>query len=304
MINFKAEFPSFSERAVKFPVREHFFAANLSIAGEYALVNVIDQYWHEAGHFAPFSEGQNPHIPCQNLTYLLRFDSDLKITSSTELHVPQPPMTPWPFRGFECPRLFYWRDYLRIAACSHAAHGAPGARMFVGRIEGDRIEQVRHIQPNLPAAIEKNWMPEVTGDRLRFHYQPGKIISANGGKIIRTGGLDLAHLHGGSQVIPYGAHTDTLCVVHAYTPIEDTARKQSRQHFILSDKDGRSLALSEAFEIVGAEIEVVLGMAYHPNGRDLILSYGRTVADSDMPHQERPFVATVALEELSGRIQL
>lgn len=313
MIKLAQALPSFVERALNFPTPENFIATNASVAVSiygniYAIVNVIDHYLGEEGYFVPLSAWHNPRKAATNLTYLVELTPDLSVKWAVEMAIETTPTPPWDWRGFECPRLFSFMGAMFMTGCSSGTGDTPGAKFYMGRIDGGTIKDIRCLEPENPEHAEKNWMPEVVGDELRFHYRLGTLLDSDGKLLWKTGGLSfLGDLHGGTPVIPYTGterphEGGTLCIVHGYHPVPGTYRKVSRQHFVRMDQDGVPRGISPAIEFGSdSRLEIATGMAYHPDGKRLIVSYGRANADELMPHQERPFLATFDIAEL-GRI--
>lgn len=305
MILLPQKLPSFQERRFDIPKREHFIATNGSITQHngvlYVAVNAIDHFLNEGGFFIPLKPDYDPADAAFNLTYLARLNDDLSVASCVELSHPETIETPWQFRGFECPRIFSWRGSLHIAACSSGTGADPGATFHMGRIDGDKIVDVCRLTSSYYSRTEKNWMPEVVGDDLRFHYRLGVVVTPDG-ETRQTGGRDdMGSLHGGSQVIPYEG--GGLCVVHQYRKVPGSHRKRSRQHFVRTGRDGAPAGMSQAVVFGGSGgCEVTTGMAYHPDGKRLVVSYGRDKADHATPHQERPYLASFNLNEFAGRI--
>lgn len=294
--------PSFAERKLDFPIAPNYIATNASVVvfgntrrDIYALVPAMDHYVDQRGSFMPLPVGspEPRHHLAHNITYLARLNDDLSVADYVKLTLPedQVPKTKWEFRGFESPRLFAWNGFLWMTLCTHGNYRCEGAEFYIGRITPDyKFADVRKIAPPMPKQNEKNWMPDLEGS---FHYCPGTMIDG-AGNLTRLGNDDYAHMHGGSQVIPY--KDGKLCVVHGY----DGSVDKSYQHFMRMDNDGKPLAISEPFNL---HRDITTGMAYHPDGKRMILSYGRQDAESNvLQRQEKPYLATVDLAELEGVI--
>lgn len=304
MIRLKQATPSFCEHRLDVIVPGGFLATNASVTTHdgkiVAAVNAIDHFLTDQGYFCPLDPDHNPRKAASNLTYIARLNDDLSIESANALSVPAELFTPpWEFRGLESPRLFSWDGRLFIIGCSSGTGDAPGAELYLGRIVDDAVVDVHKLAPRNPAHAEKNWMPEVTRDGLRFHYRLGVLIAQDGSPHRVGRRDDLEHLHGGTQILPWEG--GAFCIVHTYSPVEGTFRKRSRQHFARLDRAGAPIAITDPIDFGGSEVEVATGMAYHPDGKRLMISYGRDGTDPDHPHQERPFIATLAVNDL-GRI--
>lgn len=301
------EFPSFKEYPLHIPMPPGFLTTNASVTlhrGDlYAVVNAIDHHVDQNGVFMPNSSSQDDS-PARNRTFLALLDfapnpcGRITARGSVELNFPEIIETPWPFRGFESPRLFSWGGSLHVAACSHAAHPhTPGAKFFMGRVEADNIVGVRELIAQPPEQFEKNWMPDVRGEVLSFHHRLGTLIDLAGRKYPTGGREDYAHLHGGTQIVHNGF--ESLCIVHDYIPADIPPGKLSVQHFAKLSPGGGPRAISERFQFTThARTEIATGMALM--GSHMIVSYGRDNA-GPYPFQERPFIASFTMDDL-GRL--
>lgn len=303
--------PSFREYPIRFPLREGFIPTNASVAAMhpgfiFALVCCGDHFMDERGVYLPTPPGtpEDPERFSEQTIYLAELSPDLAVTSAFEVRVP-PESKPVPtgdtfrgFRGFDSARLFVWRDGLWSVMCAMGTGDRPGAELFVARIDGDQFADIRRVIPHgEPTHAEKNWMPEVIGDEVRFHYRLGTLTNMDGTLTYPGGRADLARAGGGSQVIPYG--DGRLCIVHDFHARLGTFLRVYNHYFVRLDVDGQPLTISEPFTIRNKLIEIVTGMAYHPDGR-LMISYGREDADAAMPHQEMPFIATIDPADLES----
>jgi len=308
-------FKSTIEKPIRFPVKEGFMLTNASVmvrpgCGQImASVCAMNKYLAPEGGFWPLPPGTPyEHTDARNITYLAYFNHDLDVAMVREIATP-PSATPTPtgksfrgFRGFESGRLFGRNDQLWMTLCASGCGATPEAEFYMARIdEGKRVPaftDVRRVIGDPAAPSEKNFMPDMTNGELRLHYRLGTLVNPIGGLVpLADARQDFAHLNGGSQVIPY--QDGGLCVVHAYT--ED--RRRTWQHFAKLDRAGRPLGISDAFQLFGEGLEVVIGMAYHPDGKRVILSYGRDDPSAGpLALQEQPFVATIDLDELRSVI--
>lgn len=296
--------PSFVERPIRFPAREGFILTNASITVSRntisAAVPAMDHYLDERGFIVPLPVGASEDDTrfARNLTYLVRLGADLSVVNAQEVKMlaDEVPMLPWSFRGFECPRLFAWRGGMWVAACSCGTGAKPGSAFFRARIAASARNQrlvVCSFSEVQRLGDEKNWMPDVRGNDLRFHYRLGTLVSPDGSTAAPN--PKYRHLHGGTQVIPY--RNGGLCIVHEYLPLPDTNLKESRQYFALLDNAGAVQSISKPFTLAGSRLEVATGMAILPDDESLAISYGRD-GTAPLPYQETPFIATMKLAEL------
>lgn len=308
-----SHFTTFAENRISFPIREGFIPTNASVTvwkgWIWALVCCGDHFMDERGHYTPFPPGtpEDPERYSQQTVYLVRLAHNFKVVSAREIAVPQRPAcegeTFRGFRGFDSARLFVWQGALWSAMCAMGTGARPGSQFFLARIEGEntdepRFTDLRRVSTNPPKHAEKNWMPEVVNDQLRFHYRVGILADLEGNLTASDGWVDLLHLNGGSQVISNG-YPRALCIAHHFEPREGTHLRRYL-HYFVKLHDGRPEWASSPFTITNRPIEIVTGMAYHPDGR-MMISYGREGASGDMPNQEMPFIATIRLSELRRR---
>lgn len=313
--------PSFVEHRINFPIRDGFILTNASVVTRgrniYAAVCCGDHFMNSEGHYMPYPPGEpfDRHRFSEQTIYLAELDADLNIVGSNEIYLDPAnvPVLEGPtykgFRGFDSARLFVWHSDIWMTMCAMGTGATPEAALFMARIDNQsiqhrsRYQDLRRIKPILPfpTHAEKNWMPEVNvaGTRLRFHYHLGTLADPDGTLTHPGGRADLKQLHGGSQVIPY--KDGGLCIAHGFHPRPGTHLRRYLHYFVRTDSNGSPIAISEAFSLCNLQIEIVTGMAYHPDGGTLLISYGREHADARMWDQEFPFIAEISIKDL-GRL--
>lgn len=303
---------SFIERRIDFPVRAPLILTNISVAVRhkriYAAVAAGDHFMCADGIFRPTPPG-TPEIGLFSRmeVFLAHLDDDFNIVSTNEMRMPAEniPKIEGPtyrgYRGWDSPRLFVWLDRLFLSPCIMGTGARPEAAIYLAEIGEDgapyyeRVERMKPILP-YPTYAEKNWMPDTTDPHaLRFHYRLGTLAYADGTLWHPGGRADLAQLNGGSQVIPYEG--GGLAVVHGFHNT-GTALRRYFHFFVRFNAAGSPLTISAPFTLTGRQVEIVTGLAYHPDGKRLMLSYGRMDADPTMPHQEFPFIATIDFDDL------
>ena len=127
------------------------------------------------------------------------------------------------------------------------------------------------------------------------HYRLGTIADVNGNLHHPGGRADLAQFNGGSQVI--ATKDGALAVIHGFHKT-DTFLRRYFHFFVTFNEAGSPITISEPFTLTGQQVEVVNGLCAHPDGKRLVLSYGRMGADPSMPHQELAFTETIDPKEL------
>jgi predicted GH43/DUF377 family glycosyl hydrolase len=99
-------------------------------------------------------------------------------------------------------------------------------------------------------------------------------------------------ISGSSQLIPF--RHGWLAVTHEAS-VDPTNNKRTYWHrFAWFNMDGELRRLSLPFVFEERQIEFCAGLAYHPNGDDLIISYGVRDAEAKL--------ATVKIEEAAQMI--
>lgn len=170
--------------------------------------------------------------------------------------------------GYEDIRLFSWRGALWFSTTVRDKNAEGWCEVAYGRIDDGHA---RIISPAV-RQHEKNWMPWVINDDLKFVYSLGKLIDRKG--IITDCGSTTPYavegLRGGSQVIAH--NTGWIAVVHEARYKPDGQRYYSHR-FVWMDIRGRLRKISRPFYLHDKQIEFVAGLAQHPDGR-LIISYG------------------------------
>jgi glycosyltransferase involved in cell wall biosynthesis len=217
-------------------------------------------------------DGDHPISTCN---YLVGLSAQLTVESSHQLALP----ASWPepqFKlvcGFEDSRLFEWNDQLYtistvreltpegwceqvLASVKPSGYGGPWLKILP--------ERRQH---------EKNWMPWVKGGELRFVYRLGTLIDTTGQFISQYDcDVDVGHVSGGSQVIDVDGIW--LALVHEARLIPGRSIRYYQHRFVVFDDDGRCLRISPPFYFHDRQIEFAAGLAYFPDRKQLIASYG------------------------------
>jgi FkbM family methyltransferase len=286
--------PSFTARLVGFTPPEGWHPINPSVAlpgDEIVMVQRTVNYVLEDGHY------WTPNgVPIATRNFLLRLNPALEIISAKEI---LPPIDlPPPVCGLADMRLFSWRGALWCSAKLREPLGAD-RRQVLARIdetleESCRLADWRVLPSDEPRAAENNWMPLIgpataqgsrlsrtqrhapAGDeRLRFisSCDPTRLIDETGRTIAETTPpIAAEQFRGGAQAIEFDG--GWLALVHEEV-LGDTVADRSHQHrFVRFDRMGTLRNVSRPFYFQQHGIEVAAGLAWHPDGRRLIVSYG------------------------------
>jgi glycosyltransferase involved in cell wall biosynthesis len=295
--------PSFTARPVGFEPPEGYRPTNPSVTrqgDEIVLVQRTVNYTID--HAFPDEDNRRyktrDGTPFHTRNFLLRLDNGLTIRSQREILPPSDMPEPvWPsVRGFEDARVFAWRDALWCIACVRELTPDGWCEQVLARINENesgpcRLTDWRVLRPEGPRQHEKNWMPRVTDDALEFIYlcDPTRLVDERGKTLTETIPPIQAHLfRGGSQLISF--EDGWLALVHEVRVLRDGGQRHYRHRFVWFDQAARLCRVSRSFFFQNRGIEFAAGLAWHTDGRRLMISYG--VEDQEAR------VATVDAEEV------
>ncbi len=292
-----AMMPSFAARPVWFTPPDGYHATNPSVArrgGQIVLAQPSVNYTlTEDGHY------HTPNgAPIHTRNFLLRLDDDLEIRSTAEIlppaDMPQPSYPRVP--GFDDLRLFAWRDGLWCCATSHEMTPEGWREQVLARIderapEACRLTDWRVLRPQEPRRHEKNWMPQVAGDRLQLIHQcdPTRVLDEQAQTVVEAiPAIAAEQFGGGSQAIAFD--NGSLALIHEME--ERDGGRYYRHRFVWFDEANVLRGVSRAFYFHRKGIEFAAGLAWHPDGKRLLVSYG--VGDSEA------WIATLDAGEVRG----
>jgi len=298
--------PSFTAKPVGFTPPDGYRPTNPSIArqGDALLlvqraVNYrIDEQYAE-GDIRRYPTSDNAPIHTRN--FLLRLDPDLSVRSAAEIRTPADMPEPgWPLvQGFEDLRPFVWRDALWCTACIRELNAEGWCEQVLARIVEDpagdaRLADWRVLRPEGPQQHEKNWMPQVSGDVLNFIYlcDPTRIVDDQACTVEESSPAVRAdQFRGGSQLLAFDG--GWLALVHEARVLNGGGREY-RHRFVWFDAASRLKRLTQPFCFHGHGVEFAAGLAWHPDGERLVVTYG--IADSEA------WIATLAPQEVRSAL--
>lgn len=231
--------------------------------------------------------------------FIVKLGYDMSVRDPSEIMWHRDPAKFNLVTGLEDIRLYRVRGDLWFSACvrEQSPHGT--CQQAQGRLEYDhadlRYTQVRDFEfLSGEERHEKNWMPLPNNSDRRdraFAYRLDTIMRYDKDGL-RPEKFPLKicpdNISGGSQLIPF--KSGLLSVVHEAITGPDGKRTYWHR-FAWFEQDGKLRRLSKPFVFLDRQIEFCAGLAYHPNHRDLILSFG--VRDAEA------WVATVSVEEVA-----
>jgi protein YibB len=280
--------PSFAARPVGFTPPEGWHPMNPSVArrgNEIVMVQRTVNFVLEGGNYRTPGDG-----PVVTRNFLLRLDAALTVESSVEILPPidLPPPRFGLVLGFEDMRLFGWQGALWCIAvlCELTPEG--WRQQVLARIDESgagphRLVDWRVLEPTGPRRHEKNWMPLVEadpaatgGERLRFLYlcDPTRIVDDMARTV--TGSIPAIaaeEFRGGSQAIEFAG--GRLALVHEVGfSGADNKERLYHHRFVWFDDTYALRGVSRPFVFERPGVEFAAGLARHPDGQRLIISYG------------------------------
>lgn len=287
----RAVLPSFESRKIDFTSPDGYVPLNPSITrlGDQLLIaqRAVNYVMSEDGNHYRTPEGQ----PIATRNFLLHLNDDLTTKSSAEILPPRDMPEPrYPaVRGFEDLRLFSWRGALWGSACVRELTPEGWCEQVLARVEpqGDgscRMVDWRRVDAEGAKAHEKNWMPQVAGDALRFVYlcDPTRVVNSEGRTVQQhVPAIFADRFRGGSQLVAFDG--GWLALIH-----EVQARDGRRCYFhrlVWFDGANRLAAVSRPFYFERKGVEFAAGLTWHPDQKRLLISF--SIADSES------YVATV-----------
>jgi glycosyltransferase involved in cell wall biosynthesis len=223
--------------------------------------------------------------------YLVR---DLDAATADELPLPEnwPEPKFHPVRGLEDSRLFEWQGALWTISNVRELNAEGWCEQILVPLNA-RGQPWMRILPK-KRYHEKNWQPWVKNNELRFVYRQGTLVDDDGNVVFESdSGFDASQISGGSQVIE--ADGVYLSLVHEARTIPGRPNRYYAHRFVRYAVDGAVTGMSMPFYFHDKQIEFAAGLAYFPDKRQLMASYG--VRDCEA------WVARMELDEVLAFIE-
>ncbi|UGY22001.1 glycosyltransferase [Bradyrhizobium septentrionale] len=295
--------PSFAARPVGFAAPDGYRSLNPSVT------RLGDEIFlaQRTVNYALTEDGlqyQTPNkAPIHTRNFLLRLSGELQIEEATEIlppaDLPEPAYKL--VMGFEDLRLFAWRGELWGCACIRELTPEGWCEQVLARIgnrspEACRLTDWRVLRPKGPRVHEKNWMPRVSGETLQFIYlcDPTRLLDENAQTIIETApALAANRFRGGSQAIAFNG--GWLSLIHEVQWRPSDNRRFYHHRFVWFDEMSELRGVSRPFFFQKKGVEFAAGLAWHPDGKHLLISY--SVADSEA------WIATVVATDVQAMLE-
>jgi hypothetical protein len=209
-----------------------------------------------------------------------------------------PPPTFQEVQSFEDARLFARRDQLWCIACVRELTLEGWCDQVLARFDESgascRFTDWRVLRPGGPRQHERNWIPHIVGDQLRFIHlcDPTRIMDENARIVAEEPPAIAADaFRGSTQAIAFDG--GWLALVH-----EESMRDERRyyQHrFVWFDLASRLRRVSLPFYFIRQGVELAAGLARPADGKSLLISFG--VGDTES------WIATVEAGEVRGVLE-
>jgi hypothetical protein len=229
-------------------------------------------------HLERLPDGR-PLLRTRNL--ILRLDDEYRPLDSAMV---APPVG-WPapsfpnILGFEDSRLFVWRGAPWCVSSIRETYGDGIGRMILARIDGlgspaPRLAAARLLDPGGTPRNEKNWMPLVDGDALRFVYtlDPMRVLDERGRTVAeypRRYALE-DRMRGGTPLVPFEG--GWLGMEHEL--IRDGYAFCYYHRFVWLDARYALRRLSRRFFFTMTGVEFAAGLCWSPDAARLVVSFG------------------------------
>jgi glycosyltransferase involved in cell wall biosynthesis len=271
--------PSFTARPVGFTPPDEYHPSNASVT---RLGNEI-VLLQRTVNFTLSEDGacQTPNdVPIRTRNFLLWLDAGLAIRSSTEILQPADMPTPAirAVQGFEDARLFAWRNELWCIACVRELSPEGWCDQVLARIAqvgptSCRLTDWYVLTPEGPRRPDTNWMPRIAGDALRFicACDPTRLMDEAARTLVDSVPVIAAEqFRGGTQAIVFDG--GWLALIHEVSERDNLRYYQHR--FVWFDLTNRLRRVSRPFFFNQKGVEFAAGLALHPDGERLMISYG------------------------------
>lgn len=295
--------PSFKGKRIEFDAPAGYTAMNPSIEECNGIlkcnVRCVNYKIDEQGRYM-IGPLECHDAPIDTRNFVCTLDNDFNVVKDREVIWDRPAAKFPMVTGLEDIRLYRSRGDLCFSACVREQASNGTCQQWRGRLVFDVDDKYFLVKDasamSEESAIEKNWMPMPNNGAHDFVYRLDTIVHADAplpGRVatVTPGKLHVGDISGGSQMLLF--RHGWLCVVHEASTGPDGKRTYwHRFAWFNHDKELRRLSLP--FVFYEKQIEFCAGLAYHPNGRDLIISFG--VRD------EEAHLATVKIEEAAQMI--
>jgi FkbM family methyltransferase len=300
--------PSFSARSVGFTPPDDYRPSNPSVTRLGDDIVVVQRGVNYT--LTPSGEYHAPKdLPIHTRNFLLRLTPELEIQAATEILLPSdlPEPSYLPVQGFEDLRPFAWRNALWGCATVRQLNPEGWCEQVLARIDGNtgacQVSEWHILTPPGRKRHEKNWMPRVkrptdesTEEQLQFIYfcDPTRVIDDQARTIAQSIPVVSAdQFRGGSQAIAF--NDGWLALIHEVQPRSSTVDRFYQHRFVWFDSADHLRRVSRPFFFHQKGVEFAAGLAWHPDGQRLLVSY--SIGDRE------GWIATVEASDVAGALE-
>lgn len=293
--------PSFVDRKITIPLPVGYTAMNPSVevCNGHITCNIraVNYKIDEHGRYM-IGPKECSDAPIETRNFVCKMDDDFNVDKIREIIWDRPPAKFPLVIGLEDVRLYRYRGQLYFSACVREQASNGTCQQFRGTLVHDVDDQYLLAKDVVAIsgenAIEKNWMPISERDH-EFMYRLDRVVYTN----TEQEPMEVKHkckthvgdISGSSQLIPF--RHGWIAVTHEASTGPDGKRTYWHR-FAWFNIDGELRRLSLPFVFRERQIEFCAGLAYHPNNRDFILSFGVRDAEAHL--------ATVNIEEVAQMV--
>jgi tetratricopeptide (TPR) repeat protein len=295
--------PSFRGKRLDFEAPAGYTAMNPSVTAMggrlYCNIRCVNYRINEHGQYMIGERGCGD-APIDTRNFIAHLDADLATSLPREIIWARPPANFDMVTGLEDIRLWSYCGTMHFNACVRERSTRGTCQQIIGSLSMDVDDEIIPVVSDWRVVSgddqhEKNWMPMPSRafSHPRFVYRLDTIIEPGAPT------LPVKHqiavypdlISGSSQLVEFNG--GYLAVVHE--AVNGPDQKRTYWHrFAWFEKGGRLRHLSLPFVFYSRQIEFCAGLALHPNGQDLILSFGVRDAEAH--------VATVSIEDVTHMI--
>ena len=259
--------PSFSPRHLDFTPPEGWHALNPSVVlSDGQLLTTVRTV--NFVHRCPHSKELTP----TTRNFLLTLNPDLTTKFSREICLPADfPVRFAAILGVEDLRPFVWLGALWVIGCTAMLSGRP--EQILARVAPESLTDCRVLQPPCGIRPQKNWMPQVSADRLRFLYwhNPTTILDEWGALVsVSEPPVSTAGFRGSTQLVPFD--DGWLGMIHEVLERPNETNYYFHR-FVWLNAEDKLRAVSRRFRFSDRHVDYCAGLSWHPDGERMVLSF-------------------------------
>jgi hypothetical protein len=220
--------------------------------------------------------------PVTTRNFWVTLDDELAITSSKEIVASStyPDRVRFDCIGLEDMRPFMWNDQVWVVASSRELNPKGWwSESGIARLDFSNDSRVEFTDFSIiamdgnPGLHEKNWMPHIENNQLRFVYSGSPFVVVDDrGSVLLQRHLDLRPnvIRGGTQFLPFD--DGWICVTHEVFYVHE--KRYYAHRLIYCSHDYSNFKFSRRFFFCRSGVEFAAGIARAANGKDILVSFG------------------------------